>query len=106
MNQLLARILVVLVALSLPALARAEPRPPAGVVNITVATVEELRRLPGIGEKKAEAIVEHRQKHPLRRIEDLAKVKGIGRKTVLRLRPYLTMMGPTTLRERPPRVVR
>jgi competence ComEA-like helix-hairpin-helix protein len=106
MPQLLVR-LVVFLALVVPALCRAEPVPSgAGVVNITFASVDELRRLPGIGEKKALAIIEHRKKQPLRRLEDLAKVKGIGRKTVQRLRPYLTMMGPTTLRERPPRVVR
>jgi len=73
------------------------------VVNLSSASREELSRLPGIGEVKAQAIIEHRRSHPLRRLEDLTKVKGIGRKTVLRLRPYLTLSGPTTLRARPGR---
>ena len=89
-----------------PSLARAQtaPPPPAtGVVNVGAANVEELERLPGIGEKKAAAIVEHRRTHPFHRVEDLAHVKGIGKKTVARLRPYLSLFGPTTLRDRPPR---
>jgi len=75
----------------------------SGVVNIGTASAEELERLPGIGEKKAHAIVEHRKTHPMRRLEDLTRVKGIGRKTVARLRPYLTVSGPTTLARRPQR---
>jgi competence ComEA-like helix-hairpin-helix protein len=76
---------------------------PSGVVNITTASAEEFERLPGIGEKKAAAIIEHRRAHPLKRVEDLTHVKGIGRKTVARLRAYLTMNGATTLVDRPSR---
>ncbi len=72
-----------------------------GVVNITNASAEELQRLPGIGEKKAQAIIDHRKGHPMHKVEDLTKVKGIGRKTVARLRPFLTVNGPTTLHDRP-----
>jgi competence protein ComEA len=98
------RALLFLFGLWLTPVAHAETAAPsAGVVNITSASAEELERLPGIGEKKASAIVEHRRTHPLRRLEDLTKVKGIGRKTVARLRPYLTLTGPTTLKDRPAR---
>jgi competence protein ComEA len=49
--------------------------------NINTATVEELASLQGIGEKKAESIVEHREKvGPFATIEDLKGVKGIGDK--------------------------
>jgi competence protein ComEA len=74
---------------------------PEGVVNVASASADELERLPGIGPAKAKAIVEHRQAHPFHKVEEMTKVKGIGRKTLQRLRPYLTIMGPTTLRERP-----
>jgi competence protein ComEA len=74
---------------------------PDGVVNLNDASEEELERLPGIGPAKARAIVEHRRSHPLRKIDELVKVKGIGRKTFGRLRPYLTVVGPTTLKEKP-----
>ena len=102
------RLLALLIGLLAPWSARAgsTPDPAAavsGVVNITTASAEELERLPGIGEKKAQAIVDHRKGHPLRKLEDLARVKGIGRKTVARLRPYLSLNGPTTLSERPRR---
>jgi competence protein ComEA len=100
----LRKLLLMLALAGASSVARAEaPAAPTGVVNITSASAEELERLPGIGEKKAAAIVEHRRGHPLRRLEDLTRVKGIGRKTVARLRPYLSLTGPTTLKERPHR---
>ncbi|MDW8245027.1 MAG: ComEA family DNA-binding protein [Sandaracinaceae bacterium] len=68
-----------------------------GVVNIQTASAEELQRLPGIGPSKAEAIIAYRSRHPFRRIEDIMRVRGIGRATFRRLQPYLTVSGPTTL---------
>lgn len=70
-----------------------------GVVNIQTATVDELQRLPGIGPAKAAAIVAHRERAPFRRIEDILRVRGIGRATFRRLRPHLTVSGSTTLAE-------
>ncbi len=70
---------------------------PDGVVTLNGATEEQLSLLPGIGPAKARAIVEHRHAHPFRRADELVKVKGIGRKTFGRLRPYITIAGPTTL---------
>ena len=59
-------------------LARAEDN---AKVNINTATIEELASLQGIGEKKAKAIVEHREKvGAFTTIEDLKDVKGIGDK--------------------------
>ena len=77
--------------------ASAAPKSPDGVVNLNDASEDELTRLPGIGAGKARAIAEHRHAHPFRRIDELTKVKGIGRKTFGRLRPYITTVGPTTL---------
>ncbi len=75
----------------------AAPKSSDGVVNLNDASEDELARLPGIGPGKARAIAEHRHAHPFRRIDELTKVKGIGRKTFGRLRPYITTVGPTTL---------
>ena len=56
----------------------------AGAVNINTADAESLAsELNGIGESKAIAIVEYRQKNgPFKSAEDLALVKGIGEGTV------------------------
>jgi competence protein ComEA len=78
----------------------AAPKSDDGVVNLNDASEDELTRLPGIGPGKARAIAEHRHAHPFRRIDELTKVKGIGRKTFGRLRPYITTVGPTTLAQK------
>ena len=52
-----------------------------GKVNINTATVEELKTLKGVGEKKAEAIIDYRKKNgSFKTKEDLMKVRGIGKK--------------------------
>ena len=52
-----------------------------GKVNINTATVEELKTLKGVGEKKAEAIIEYRKENgSFQTKEDLMKVRGIGKK--------------------------
>jgi competence protein ComEA len=77
----------------------AAPSDASGVVNIQTASVEELQRLPGIGPSKAAAIVAQRERSAFRRVEDILRVRGIGRATFRRLRPMITVSGPTTLAE-------
>jgi competence protein ComEA len=69
-----------------------------GVVNLNDASAEELDRLPGVGRKAADRILTHRQKKPFKRIEELVRVKGFRKKAFEKLKPYLTLTGPTTLR--------
>ena len=69
-----------------------------GVVNINTATVAQLTLLPGVGPSKAEAIIAARERRPFRAVNELARVRGIGRATINRLRPYVTTNGETTLR--------
>ncbi len=54
----------------------------AGPVNVNTADAKTLaRELQGIGKSKAEAIVSYREKNgPYRTADDLAKVKGVGKK--------------------------
>ncbi|MBI5479521.1 MAG: helix-hairpin-helix domain-containing protein [Deltaproteobacteria bacterium] len=76
-----------------------------GVVNLNQADFDQLTLLPGVGPTKARRIVEWRAKHAFRRIEELTRVKGFGRKTFARLKSHLAVAGPTTLqRVRPPTV--
>jgi competence protein ComEA len=62
-----------------PALAAKKALPPGERIDLNRATVAELTRLPGVGEKKAQAIVAHRQRQPFRRPEEVVAVKGLGR---------------------------
>jgi competence protein ComEA len=55
-------------------------------IDINKATMEELHSLTGIGHTKAVAIMEYRKKHPFKKIEDIMKVKGIGKKTFERIK--------------------
>lgn len=70
---------------------------PDGVVNIQTASAEQLQLLPGIGPSKAQAIITFRDTHPFHRIEDLLRVRGIGRATFRRLRSMITVTGSTTM---------
>jgi competence protein ComEA len=73
----------------------------SGVVNVNTATEEELLRLPGVGPSRAKAILELRARSKrFEKLEDLMRVKGIGRATFRNLRPMLTLDGPTTLMTR------
>ena len=50
-----------------------------GLVNINTAGLEELMSLPGIGERRAQAILDDREENgPYRYPEELVRVKGIG----------------------------
>ena len=73
--------------------ARATPDDP---VILNTATVDDLRRLPGIGEKRATAALALRTRLGGRfhAIEDLLKVKGVGRTTLRHLRPLVRLDPP------------
>ncbi|HMY19086.1 MAG TPA: helix-hairpin-helix domain-containing protein [Polyangium sp.] len=66
-----------------------------GKVILNLANEDELRKLPGIGPKKAQAILALRTKlGKFTRPEDLLRVKGIGRKKLAKLRPRLLIDPP------------
>jgi len=61
-------------------------------VNINTASSQELAGLNGIGPSKAQAIVEYREKNgPFKSVHDLARVKGLGSKTVEKLGKEITV---------------
>ncbi|MBX3206921.1 MAG: ComEA family DNA-binding protein [Labilithrix sp.] len=64
------------------------------------ASADELRRLPGVGPKRAEAIVALRQRMGrFQRVEDLLRVKGVGRTTLRKWRPLLRLDAPARREE-------
>jgi len=66
----------------------------SAVVDLNAATPAELDALKGVGPAKAKAIIDYRDKNgPFKSVDDLAKVKGFGAKTVDKLRPELTVGG-------------
>ena len=69
----------------------------AGPVDVNSADATTLaRELDGVGLSKAQAIVDYRKANgPFKRAEDLAKVKGLGLKTVERNKTNLRFEPPT-----------
>lgn len=61
-------------------------------ININTATSQQLQRLPGIGPKIADSIVEYRTEHgDFQTIENLMDVPKIGEKTFAALADYITV---------------
>jgi competence protein ComEA len=60
-------------------------------IDVNAASAEELQRLPDIGPVKAQAIVAARANAPFRSVNDLDRVKGIGPKTLEKLRPLVVV---------------
>ncbi|MDA7818290.1 helix-hairpin-helix domain-containing protein [Sulfurimonas sp.] len=62
----------------------------SGAVDINTAGQKELSSLNGIGTKKADAIIAYRSVNCFKSVDELAKVKGIGKKTIQKNRNNLT----------------
>lgn len=63
-----------------------------GILDINKATQIDLETLPGIGPKKAEAILAYRDQYGLfPTVESITNVSGIGEKTLENLRPLITV---------------
>ena len=65
-------------------------RPEPNAININTATVDELEKLPYIGRKTADAIVEFRTANgPFRRVEQLMQIRGVSEERFANLRPLI-----------------
>lgn len=63
---------------------------PAHSVSLNRANVQELSSLPGIGEATAKRIIADRRVHGrFKKVEDLCRVKGIGKKKLASIKRYL-----------------
>ena len=61
-------------------------------IDVNTADVYDLQRLPGIGEKRAQSILEYREEHgPFQTVDELDNVSGIGPGILEELREYVTV---------------
>jgi len=68
------------------------------VVNINTATKEELTTLKGVGEKRAQEIINYRTKNgPFKTVDDLQKVPGIGPGIMKQIHSDITTTGKTDI---------
>ncbi len=64
-------------------------------VDINTAEVDELITIPEVGQTLAQRIVQYRHQHgPYQTVDDLRHVRGIGPKTLERLRAYVLPPSP------------
>jgi competence protein ComEA len=63
-------------------------------VDLNRASEEDLMRLPGIGRRRAQLIVERRSKRPFKSAQELAGIKGIGPKLFKKLRAMVRVDAP------------
>ena len=67
-------------------------------VNINTATKEELTSLKGVGDKRAQEIIDYRKKNgDFKSVDDLEKVPGIGPGIMKQIRSQVTVTGKTTV---------
>ena len=65
---------------------------PTAAIDLNSAPPLILMQLPGIGEKRALDIVKAREQRPFRHVRDLLRVKGIGKKTLKKLLPWIRVV--------------
>ena len=90
--------LFLILCLSLTAVEASAASKLVGQININQASEASLVLLPGVGPKRAKAIITLRQKRPFRRAVQLRRVRGIGRRTLMKMLPFVRLQGPTNLR--------
>jgi competence ComEA-like helix-hairpin-helix protein len=75
----------------------AQKQLPAKPIDLNAANAKELQQLPGVGPVTAQRIIEMREKSGrFRRVEDLLAVRGISRKKLDALKPFVTVSPPPT----------
>ena len=61
-------------------------------ININTGSLEELQKLPGVGPKVGQRIIDFRKENGnFKKVEELMKVRGIGEKTFAKMKDLLTV---------------
>lgn len=86
-----------LVLLGLLATAQTEP---IERLDLNTAPLHALVTIPGLGQIRAQAIIDERRRRPFKRFAELLRIRGIGRKRLRKWIPYLTIARPLDVKSK------
>lgn len=85
-------VLIGILVLSFMNPAIAQQKGKGKTLDLNLATVEELAKIPGINKELAQAIVDYRKKTgDIQALTELLKIKGFNRDLLRKMKPYINL---------------